>query len=193
MNKTSIIVVEKSYLLRRGIVSVLQEATNADQVLEYESPEQANVGHLKLGAVFVVINTDLYREWSKTEHLLTKKQLNTRFVGICTGACVQEPDAVFEEVLYTSDTHGQLQEKLNKIFNTQKPKENELTQRENDIVRCIALGKTNKEIADSLFISPHTVITHRKNITQKLGIKSVSGLTVFAILNNLITVDEVNE
>ncbi len=64
--------------------------------------------------------------------------------------------------------------------------ENELTQREREILRQVAMGYSNKEIADSLFISIHTVITHRKNITGKLGIKSISGLTVYAIINRLI-------
>ena len=66
-----------------------------------------------------------------------------------------------------------------------------ISTREENIVREIAMGLSNKEIADKLFISQHTVITHRKNITRKLGIKSVSGLTIYAILNNLIRMDEV--
>lgn len=67
----------------------------------------------------------------------------------------------------------------------------ELSARERDIVRQVALGLTNQEIADTLFISAHTVITHRKNIVRKLGIKTVSGLTVYAILNNLLRMDEI--
>lgn len=67
--------------------------------------------------------------------------------------------------------------------------ENELTLREKEILRQVAMGFSNKEIADSLFISIHTVITHRKNITGKLGIKSISGLTVYAIINRLIDPD----
>ncbi len=67
--------------------------------------------------------------------------------------------------------------------------ENELTQREKEILRMVAMGYSNKEIADTLFISIHTVITHRKNITGKLGIKSISGLTVYAIINRLIDPD----
>ncbi|MCD6201734.1 MAG: response regulator transcription factor [Bacteroidales bacterium] len=65
-------------------------------------------------------------------------------------------------------------------------REEKLSEREKSILRFVALGYTNKEIAEKLFISMHTVITHRKNITRKLGIKTVSGLTVYAILNQLI-------
>ena len=64
----------------------------------------------------------------------------------------------------------------------------ELSAREKDIVIAVAGGATNKEIADRLNISVHTVVTHRKNITRKLGIRSISGLTVYAIMNNLIEV-----
>ena len=50
----------------------------------------------------------------------------------------------------------------------------------------VAKGLANKEIADRLTISVHTVISHRKNISHKTGIKSVAGLTVYALLHNLL-------
>lgn len=62
----------------------------------------------------------------------------------------------------------------------------DLSQREKEILVCVAKGMLNKEIADFYSISIHTVITHRKNITRKTGIKTVAGLTVYALLNNLI-------
>lgn len=62
----------------------------------------------------------------------------------------------------------------------------ELSVREKEILVCVAKGMLNKEIADRFHISIHTVITHRKNITRKTGIKTVAGLTVYALLNNLI-------
>jgi DNA-binding CsgD family transcriptional regulator len=65
-------------------------------------------------------------------------------------------------------------------------------QRELDVVRLVASGKSNREIAEELFISIHTVISHRKNITTKLGIKSVSGLTIYAVINKLIGTDDFN-
>ncbi len=67
-----------------------------------------------------------------------------------------------------------------------------LSPRETTIVRQVSMGLTNRQIAEKLFLSAHTVMTHRKNISSKLGIKSVSGLTVYAIVNNIITLEEVS-
>ena len=67
----------------------------------------------------------------------------------------------------------------------------ELSAREKEILVCVAKGMLNKEIADAENISIHTVITHRKNITRKTGIKTVAGLTVYALLNNLIDINTV--
>ena len=64
----------------------------------------------------------------------------------------------------------------------------ELSAREKEILVCVAKGMLNKEIADKLNLSIYTVITHRKNITRKTGIKTVAGLTVYALLNNLIEI-----
>lgn len=67
-----------------------------------------------------------------------------------------------------------------------------LTQREKQIIACVARGKANKEIADEMCISIHTVTTYRRNISSKLQIHSPAGLTIFAILNNLIDIRDVN-
>ena len=61
-----------------------------------------------------------------------------------------------------------------------------LSQREKEIVVCVVRGLTNKEIADKLFLSVHTVITHRRNIARKLQIHSAAALTIYAIANKLI-------
>ena len=68
--------------------------------------------------------------------------------------------------------------------------DNALSAREKEILVCVARGMINKEIADALNISVHTVISHRKNITRKTGIKTVAGLTVYALLNNLLDFPE---
>ena len=67
----------------------------------------------------------------------------------------------------------------------------ELSAREKEILVCVAKGMLNKALADKLCLSIYTVITHRKNITRKIGIKTVAGLTVYALLNGLIDMSTV--
>jgi DNA-binding CsgD family transcriptional regulator/iron-sulfur cluster repair protein YtfE (RIC family) len=75
-------------------------------------------------------------------------------------------------------------------FSAQNKESEGLSEREKDIVCAVAKGLSNKEIADQLFISIHTVITHRRNISRKLSIHSPAGLTVYAILNKLVDIED---
>ena len=67
----------------------------------------------------------------------------------------------------------------------------ELSGREKDVLIQVVRGLSNKEIADVLCISMHTVISHRKNIARKLNIHSTAGLTIYAIVHHLIDLSEV--
>lgn len=104
----------------------------------------------------------------------------------------------FKETIELSDTKQKVITKLINLINNNEDisaqSENiELSNREIDVLICIAKGMTNKDISDRLNISVHTVITHRKNIIRKTGIKSVSGLTVYALLNNWVEESEIYE
>ena len=80
---------------------------------------------------------------------------------------------------------------LESVSESPRSEGEDLSQREKEILICVAKGMLNKEIADQYNISIYTVITHRKNITRKTGIKTVAGLTVYALLNNLIDINSV--
>ncbi len=67
-----------------------------------------------------------------------------------------------------------------------------LTSREAEVLQLVACGFLNKQIADKLAISLHTVISHRKNLTRKLQIKTVAGLTIYALLNGLISSKDIS-
>lgn len=87
--------------------------------------------------------------------------------------------SIAETIIEASRQQGQSQQSA-------ASNEYELSKRETAVLVLVAKGLTNKEIADQLNVSPHTVMSHRKNIVHKTGIKSVAGLTVYAMLNNLI-------
>ena len=66
-----------------------------------------------------------------------------------------------------------------------------LSEREKEVIVCVVKGMANKEIAEHLFISVNTVMTHRRNISRKLQIHSPAGLTIYAIVNGLINLEDV--
>ena len=68
-----------------------------------------------------------------------------------------------------------------------------LSTREKEIIVCVVKGMTNKQIAEALCISAHTVITHRRNIAAKLQIHSAAGLTIYAIVNKLVELSEIRD
>ena len=68
--------------------------------------------------------------------------------------------------------------------------DNTLSEREIEILKLLVNGKMNKEIAEELFISIHTVVTHRKNIIKKLGVKSTAAMAIYAVANNIIDLDD---
>lgn len=83
----------------------------------------------------------------------------------------------------------QMEEELKKT-EVKKGEEEALSEREIDVLIHIVHGLTNKEIAQKLFLSVHTVNTHRKNIMNKLKIHSPAGLTIYAIVNKLVSIEE---
>lgn len=81
--------------------------------------------------------------------------------------------------------------KISNMINQTPQSDEQLSDREKDVIVALVQGMTNKEIADHLFISINTVITHRRNIARKLQIHSPAGLTIYAIVNNLVDISSV--
>ena len=106
----------------------------------------------------------------------------------------QVEDEIFIPVIRRLEQKSKQNDVSVKISNmiTQNPESNEvLSDREKDVIVSVAQGMTNKEIANHLCISTNTVITHRRNIARKLQIHSPAGLTIYAIVNNLVDISSV--
>jgi DNA-binding NarL/FixJ family response regulator len=103
----------------------------------------------------------------------------------------------YEDTISIYDSVEQLKEKIERLYastTAEVPEEtNALSIREKEIIVCVVKGLTNKEIAQELFLSTHTVISHRRNITRKLEIHSTAGLTIYAIVNKLVELDEITK
>jgi DNA-binding CsgD family transcriptional regulator len=200
MSKTTFIVAEPVFLVRKGLVNVINELPNAIVVSELELTKNLTKTVVGTGsyADVLVISSDLLDETSQSKFKsFTSKRKSIVIIGVAKTANDIPIDLkpFFSEIVLLSDSKSVVVDKFKQILSPVSTSDEAtqvqvLTQREAQILKDVALGLSNKEIADKNFISPHTVITHRKNITKKLGIKTVSGLTIYAILNKLIGINE---
>ncbi|MCJ7933110.1 MAG: response regulator transcription factor [Chryseobacterium sp.] len=95
-------------------------------------------------------------------------------------------------VFFTAEDHQMLftymnsSAKKNSLFET----EDELSEREKDVVKLICQEFTNNEIGEKLFISPRTVESHRQRILEKIGAKNTVGIVIYAIVNNIYSLEK---
>ncbi len=192
-----IVILENSKIIFEGLHSILSQSDMDCRIYKIEKLDELSE-LLKTEQIDILIANPLHfvnRE--KEFNRIRKEYSSLAVVGIDFGMMQKpttEQDASF--TLYDSPEHiVQLLLKLNsKNRSTIEKKENEenLTKREVEVLTEIVNGKLNKEIAESLDISIHTVVRHRKNITMKTGIRSQSGLTIYAITKNIVSLEDID-
>ncbi|MDR1552853.1 MAG: LuxR C-terminal-related transcriptional regulator [Prevotellaceae bacterium] len=189
-----IIVAESSVIVRTGIVAILQQLNiNHSGISEIEDAEQLRnmLGRQKYD--ILIINPLILGFFSLQQIKKESANNDMKYVALQNSLidnCVLKN---YDETISLYDSVEQIKEKINSLTTiTESETNNEsLTVREKEIIVCVIKGMTNKQIAEELCLSAHTVISHRRNITTKLQIHSTAGLTIFAIVNKLVTLDEV--
>lgn len=190
--KKRILLVEKSPIVANGFAKILQSSCDFDVAATVDSLERIAERIVVTKPDIVVLNPTLV-DFSKR---LSFKAIFQDYPQLPLVALVyayfdQQWLKNFHAVVEINDDLQKIETKLHDVLSTSNEHtENadlyELSDREREVLIELSKGQTNKEIAEKLHISVHTVITHRKNIIKKTGIKSVAGLTVYAMLNNLI-------
>ncbi len=190
-----IAIAESSVIIRGGLSTALKQLPNLNfQIVELATPQALKVclDTQSIDILFInphfdsFFDVDSFKDEYKGKkiHLIA---LQTTFINNSIVSKYDQSISIFDDLKQLSSTIDKLQ---NILPDTEL--DDSLSDREKEILICIVRGMTNKEIADYLNISIHTVITHRKNITTKLQIHSVSGLTIYAIVNKLISLDEID-
>lgn len=198
MPKPSVIIAEESYLIRKGLLSLLLEFPGIGKIAESTSEASLLEQLEKESHILAFINPSLLTSAGVLK-IEEQNTIKSRVMVAILHSESSEPvhAKLFHETISLDQGKSQLVKKMDDLitrFIRNRPDQDNssgLSRREKIILRHIALGNTNKEIGEKLFISTHTVVTHRKNITRKLGIKTVSGLTVYAIINKIVGMDEI--
>ena len=188
--KNRVIICEASEMIAIGLAEIIDSMAQFDVVARLDSPEHLSEKLVATEANMLIVNPALLGFHSK-EFLsqLGKEHPNVVTVALVTSCLGHSILTPYSGVIEINDTRAKIISKMNEFAKNEASKKAddvELSKRETDVLVAVAKGMMNKEIADLMNISIHTVISHRKNITRKTGIKSVSGLTVYALLNNLI-------
>jgi len=191
MRISGFILVIDSYVLRSGMVSILNRIQGVRVLKEFGAGDPFP-NYLQSHPVDYIIMSQ--SEFDRSHELfISKPELLEKIILLQSSHTQHNAHA---SILLMEDKESIIQKIQNLLaHHKQSDSENhfmKLSPRETTIVRHISMGLTNRQIAEKLFLSAHTVMTHRKNISAKLGIKSVSGLTVYAIVNNIITIEEVS-
>ncbi len=197
-NKTSkiqVIIAAKHFLYRLGLKTIISVIGIDPEITEIGSLSDLK-SFLNKGYKpdFIIMNNDISDESILDQITAIEFPCRTMLIGDKGQELVK---GRFEAICL--ENQKEIVEKFQEFFfepeSKQEPSTDKslLSEREIDVLKTVALGLSNKEIADKLCISAHTVITHRKNITEKLGIKTIAGLTVYAIMNGIINPEEVNQ
>lgn len=190
-----IAVAEASMIVRTGLVSVLKHLPDLEvHTLEITSKE--GLQHCMQSHVpEILIINPLFEGWFDVGAFRQTYQVpDMKIISLICNVVDSNQLKGYDDTANLFDDVESLTHKISVLMNVGQDDENDqdsLSQREKEIIGCVVRGMTNKEIAEKLFISVHTVITHRRNITRKLQIHSAAGLTIYAIVNKLVELSEV--
>lgn len=193
MNKKRVLLGEDKAIIALGFIKILESSALFEVVSHTEISEKIEEKIAISKPDILVINPTMNGVIKGDESV--KDFGDIKRVALVHNYVEQNILRQFDGTIEIGDTRQEIENKLKEVLkkeNCSDEKANyELSERETDVLIAVAKGMQNKEIADELNISIYTVISHRKNIVAKTGIKSVAGLTVYALINNLISETDV--
>lgn len=195
--KKEIAIVEPNTLSGLGLQSLLQQMMPDIIIRHFRTMQQLiddtpdMYGHYFVASQIYFEHVAFFRQRGNRAIVLTSGSVVPQLAGIPSLNINQDEQGLIRDILQMHNrAHGQ-RPKMSQCHddNLSQFEEHDLSAREIEVLVLLTRGFINKEIADKLNISITTVITHRKNITEKLGIKSLSGLTIYAVMHGYVDPD----
>lgn len=195
--KLNVLIIEPSPIIATGLAGVLADSDTFTASATAASTDELPIARLrKIAPDVVILNPSVVNRDRRhnVRATLTDEFADTILVALAYAPCEDSLLRQFDGIINLLDSPAQILKKLatavEQSDKTTSTSHQGLSEREREVLVFVARGLTNKEIAQRLNLSVFTVVTHRKNISRKLGINSISGLTVYAIMNRLVDITE---
>lgn len=192
--KIHIIIAETSPIISAGISHTLRRLPGLNlYVTELKTPADMQECLRSSHPEILIVNPSFGGIFNPLEVRGIKPEL--KIVALEVGPLDKNARSLYNDVISIVDDIPSITSKINSLINiiteTDTDEKDSVSIREKEIIALVAKGLTNKEIAEKLYLSVHTVITHRRNIARKLEIHSATGLTIYAIVNKLVDLSEI--
>lgn len=189
------VIIMENTLSAMALRTLLMDIANGMEVvvcnsLDSYTPTEGSVPHFFVSSMTIFRNPDYFRQMMRRTIVVTEGNGSTfAQMGFRTlDATSSEQDIVraMLQMHHMGHPHGHPHPTA-----TSADDSSELSQREREVLKLMIKGHINKEIADELHISLSTVIFHRNNICEKLKTRSIGRLTIYAVLNNIVSIAEI--
>ncbi len=192
--RIQIIIAEPSAVIRCGVEALLQrEEEFSCEVMHISDASIFSARGGKLSADLIIVNPSFLGLFSPSQLKSELGGEELKIVALQSSFIDQSVLHNYDETISIYESGEMIVKKIVALMRNTEEAENkkELSAREKEIIVCVAKGMINKQIAETLHLSTHTVIAHRRNIANKLQIHSPSGLTIYAIVNKLVDLSEI--
>jgi len=186
-----IIIIEPSGIIKQGLKTIINNSVPEVETLFFNDLSELSDYELQSQVSIIIMNCS---SLGNSPERISRLIQHIPVIGLVTDTFYRDQVSVFDDLIYLTDKIEKItdiiKKNLHKHSSKKKNLDARLTSRELDVLRLLIKGCSNKQISVELFISIHTVITHRQNITAKLGIKSIAGLTLYGVINNIVNIED---
>lgn len=188
-----VIIAEQAPVISAGLEAVIKDLKDPECAVTVAEDMEALRAAIRRYPGSVVVVDPTFCGVLDPQSLRRESTGDTHILAIETGPVSTATRALYDDTLPIADDTEAIAARLRRVTNTAAAPAEEketLSNREKEIVALVTRGLTNKEIADKLYLSVHTVVTHRRNIARKLEIHSATGLTIYAIVNGIVPLSD---
>ena len=192
--RNHIVIADPSTIIREGVMAMLAKLDGGKiDIAEIDDIENIAERLTILKPDILIINPIYLGIFSLNQIKNEADVPNLKTIALIAQNTPQLLFKKFDVAININDTIGTIKSVITTLLSEKSTPKQELSTREKEIVVQVVKGLTGKQIADKLCLSTHTIMTHRRNIASKLRIHSSAGLTIYAIVNKLVDINDVKD